>query len=372
MRRRPSKPLKIAFAGALGVVLLLVATLAMPVTGWRTGRGGVGEIQLAAAGEHAGPTHRLWIDTDAACGAGRTVDPDDCLALLALLRSPRPPVAGVSTVFGNASLEVADRTANALILRLAAEGYPVPTPHRGAEAPRRSRSDEPTPAEQSLRRALRQAPLTILALGPLTNVAGALSGHPELLPQVRRVVAVMGQRPGHIFHPVEGGTAGMLLGHGPVFRDFNFAQDPAAAGEILALGVPLTLIPYDAARRVVLTGSDLETIGRSGPAGRWVAERSSEWLRFWREDIRQDGFFPFDLAGAGYILHPDLYRCAEVKAWVGRRPWFLRWLIGESGLFVAQEPRGDALYCPAARAGLHHALISDLAGPYPAGDRPAR
>jgi hypothetical protein len=42
---------------------------------------------------------------------------------------------------------------------------------------------------------------------------------------------------GHIFHPAEGAGGGMLFGHGPVFRDFNFEMDMTAATRIVALGL---------------------------------------------------------------------------------------------------------------------------------------
>jgi hypothetical protein len=62
----------------------------------------------------------------------------------------------------------------------------------------------------------------VVALGPLTNLAAVLDARPELRSRVARVVAVMGRRPGHVFHPAEGAGGGLLFGHGPVFRDFNF------------------------------------------------------------------------------------------------------------------------------------------------------
>ena len=348
---------------------MIAVLLALPVAEWRTGRNDrIEPLSLAPAGAYAVAAHRVWVDTDAACGAGRTRDPDDCLALLALLKARGTRVIGVSTIFGNAPIEVTDRTTRALVNQLAAEGFSVPPVYRGRDAERTANDDDaPTPAENAIREALSEAPLVIIALGPLTNVAAVLRSHPDLSPQVRRIVAVMGQRPGHVFHPVEGGTARMLFGHGPVFQDFNFAKDRSATAELLALGLPMTFVPYEAARTIAITDPDLDAMRRDGVAARWVAERSLQWLAFWREDIRQPGFFPFDLVAAAYLLHPELFRCVQVRPWIGRHSWLWRSVLGDTGLFVDQQTDGEQgelrhrfVYCPSPGPELHDAALADL------------
>ena len=161
---------------------------------------------------------RVWIDTDATCGHGRRTDPDDCFALLLLTKSPLIDIVGVSTVFGNAPLDATHATIRDLVAALSAEGVHVPPVYRGC--------------------------------------AGRAA---DLQQRVGRLVAVMGRRPGHIFHPAEGKDGGILFGHGPVFRDFNFDQDRTAAAAVLAMTPPTTLIPYKAARTVSVTDEDLAT-----------------------------------------------------------------------------------------------------------------
>jgi inosine-uridine nucleoside N-ribohydrolase len=159
----------------------------------------------------------------------------------------------------------------------------------------------------------------------------------------------------------------MLLGHGPVFQDFNFVQDPAAVAELMALRLPMTLIPYEAGSEIVVTEPDLDAMRRAEAGARWVAERSREWLAFWREDIGQQGFFPFDLVAAAYLLHPELFRCAEVSATIEPHSWFWRWRLGTSGLFVDQTPAGGdelgdgTVYCPSLGAGGHDAALAAVA-----------
>ena len=314
----------------------LILTLAIPFAPWRTGRLDLEPLAPMPLQEAPRPAQRLWIDTDAACGHGPRTDPDDCLALLALVQAAGKRIAGVSTVSGNAPLEVTDRTTRELVGHLGA--IPV---HAGPE---------------TLRSALEAGRLTIVALGPLTNIALALHERPDLAAQVERLVAVMGRRPGHLFHPAEGAPGAMLLGHGPVFSDFNFEQDRDAAARVLATGIPFTLIPYDAARHVELTAADLDRLSARGGAAAWVAERSRAWLQFWQEDIGRAGFYPFDLLAAAYVMFPGRFECARVAAGVGKDPRFrIPWR--DYALLVTQRrdeleiPTRPAVYCPKLRPG---------------------
>lgn len=363
-----SGKLRTASIALLGVAILIAVVLALPVSNWRTGQGDIELLTLAPAGAHAVKARRIWIDTDAACGAGRTTDPDDCLALLALLKAPSMRVVGISTIFGNATIGVTDRTTRDIVSLLATEGFPTPPVYRGRSSSLDANyAVDQTPSDNGMRNALSEAPMTIVALGPLTNIAAVLRSHPDLAPQVQGIVSVMGQRPGHVFHPVEGGAARILFGHGPVFKDFNFAKDRLAAAELLALGIRMTFVPYEAAQALTITETDLNAMARAGSAARWVAERSREWLSFWHQDIRQPGFYSFDLAAAVYLLHPELFRCAQVRYRIGKHSWFWRWRLGDTGLFVGQLIDGEqaksghrVVYCPSASAGIHEAALADL------------
>jgi inosine-uridine nucleoside N-ribohydrolase len=318
----------------------------------------------------------MWVDTDAACGHGTRTDPDDCLAMLVLSQHQSADIVGVSTVFGNASLDETDRTTRSLMSLLTQDAASPPPVFRGSSAPLDNQPAGQTAgqdAHEALRRALEQQPLTILALGPLTNIAIALEGRPELQANVTRLVAVMGRRKGHVFHPIEGATAHSLLGHGPVFRDFNFIQDDRAAEIITAMGLPTTLIPYEAARAITLRPAVLDMMETNGGAAAWVAQRAQPWLNYWRDDIGIDGFYPFDLVAAAYAIDPTLFRCADLPIAVEADTWLFGWL-GRRGLFVLPEARrhdirqesGTALYCPRVSEGLESWLVSQLTARYTA------
>ena len=208
---------------------------------------------------------------------------------------------------------------------------------------------------------MEQGPLTILALGPLTNVAAVLEGRPDLQRNVARLIAVMGHRPGHLFHPSEGSGRGMLLGHGPIFRDLNFAKDEVAARSVLRMRLPVTLISYDAARGVRITAEDLDGLTRLGPAFAWVASQARGWLDYWRVDIGQPGFYPFDWVAAAYVAEPDLFDCAVTNAWIADEWAF--WLYPHPSLLVgpatpANTVKAEVVYCPQAEPSLRGYLLT--------------
>lgn len=316
-------------------------------------------LALTPGGPAVSPLGRIWIDTDAACAAATRTDPDDCLAILWLV-SRGVDIVGVSTSFGNATGDVvADRTA-ALVAQMERDGLAVPLVFLGYGAPREPGASLP-PGATALQSALEAGPLTILALGPLTNLAAALDGRPDLHRNVTRVIAVMGHRPGHVFHPTEGGGTGALFRHGPIFRDLNVSVDPDATQAVLGLSLPMTLIPYDAARATLITGADLDALALEGRPEAWVAQTARAWLTFWNDDVGLPGFYPFDWIAAANLTDPDQFRCATVTARLTREWTF--WLMPHESLVV--EPRSgptgkddlEVLYCPETSTLLHAVLL---------------
>lgn len=354
----------------VGIVGILVS-LTLPVQVWRTGEVPTVSISVEPARPFSPSPVRIWIDTDAACGHGQRVDPDDCLAILLLAQQENVEIAGISTVFGNAPLDGTDQTTRGLAAELGrARRRSVPV-YRGSSEPliaqKRIASNLPANAHEMLREALQQGPLTLVALGPLTNIALALDNRPSLQANVRRLVIVMGRRRGHVFHPVEGGTARSFLGHGPVFRDFNFAADEEAAMAVVAMPLPMTLVPYEAARSIVLGPPVMEKMEERGGAAAWVARHTGSWLSYWREDIGREGFYPFDLVAAAYVAQPSLLHCADVTVAIEKDTWLFGWL-GFRGLFALSKEESalrpfvsrPALYCPEVSQDLEQWLIHRL------------
>ncbi|MGH8429182.1 MAG: nucleoside hydrolase, partial [Solimonas sp.] len=148
---------------------LLQPTCSVPARNWRTGEFADQPLPLVHGGPHRNRPSRVWIDTDAACTGG-SADPDDCFAMLVLMSSPDVEIVGISTVFGNAPLSVVDRTTRDLVERVV--GSSDSLVHSGSStALEGERTPSMEPAHAALERALERGPLTIVSLGPLTNVA---------------------------------------------------------------------------------------------------------------------------------------------------------------------------------------------------------
>jgi inosine-uridine nucleoside N-ribohydrolase len=232
---------------------------------------------------------------------------DDALALLYAWGSPRLRLAGLTTVAGNVDVDEATRN----LFRLLALRRPTPPAPvaRGAARPlarplvtaRGYHGDDGLgglpdwpPAEPTLsgldaadfildaiRRA--RAPLALVALGPLTNVALALARDRPTLGRLERVVVMGGavEVPGNVTKTAE----------------FNFHVDPEAAAQVLDAGLAIDLVPLDATRQAVLRRSDLEATLARHP-GPFATRCAAFTLRGFRVDETR--------GSGGMVLHDPL------------------------------------------------------------------
>ncbi|MCS6860881.1 MAG: nucleoside hydrolase [Abditibacteriales bacterium] len=237
-------------------------------------------------------------------------DIDDAVCLAYLLRQKRCVLLGVTTVTGN----TAQRAALAEVVCRAAGRDNVPI-HAGASGPlligpgqphvpqypaiahRPHRTDyPPNTAIEFLRRTIRAHPkeITLLAVGPLTNVGLLFATDPEIPSLLKELVLMCG-----VF------TAGN--GHGPAAREWNALVDPIATAIVFrarpprftAIGLEVTtrcqLHADECRRRFKAAGGPLEI----------VADMAEVWFR-----ERQEITFHDPLAGA-IIFAPHLCEYAE-------------------------------------------------------------
>ena len=259
----------------------------------------VGAYRCVGDGETAPPTvapvhyHRIVdevvIDTD--MGA------DDWMAILYLLQRPDVHVRAI-TVSGAGLAHCGPGVRNALrLLALAGKRAPVacgrarprhfPAGWRrradrvlGLRLPGPAGSPSPKPASELLAAAVRGSvrPVSLLTLGPLTNVADAFALDPRLARELRAVY-VMG---GAITAP--GNTPDGA-------SEWNFHVDPTAASAVLRSGAPITLVPLDATQHVPVTRSFYE--GLKAAHGTRVADFVFRVL-----SRRRDSYFWDPLAAA--------------------------------------------------------------------------
>ena len=300
----------------------------------------------------------VWIDTDPAVGEPDR-DVDDGLALLQAFRSPELEIRGVSVVFGNAELDKGLPIAQRLVREFGPPGLRV---YGGAA----KATNVETDASRALATALRSSPLTILALGPMTNVATVLVKHPELASRMTRVIAVAGRRPGQRF------TTGTSNAQG--HRDFNFELDPDAFQRLLDSRVPVVLAPFEISSKIWLKAPDLARLPAS------LAVPARQWLALWARLFGVDGFNPFDTLAVAYAISPAGFRCEALPARietlqddvtepgvqgvkVDRKPYLLasKDLIGAAARVT---------YCATAPDGFKENLLTRLAAAFDHGYPP--
>ena len=190
---------------------------------------------------------------------------DDALALMMALSSPDLLVEGITTVGGNATLSETTDNALRLIEHLDGKesGRPIAV---GADRPMRGsfthayhvhgseglgvRLPEPTlkphrlNAVEFIQDRVSRSPgqLTIIAIGPLTNVAAALDNRPDVANAISGIVVM--------------GGAVEVQGNITPHAEFNIHEDPWAANAVFASGVPVTLVGLDVTHQTFMHRRD--------------------------------------------------------------------------------------------------------------------
>ncbi|KTS01717.1 nucleoside hydrolase [Pantoea dispersa] len=233
---------------------------------------------------------RLIIDCDPGNGiAGANTD--DGLALALALASRALAVELITTVSGNTPSAVGARVAKDLLQRL---GLNIPVVQgalqalREDPAPWRARLDNVAdPVLGELWRGVRQpqtvaadgndaagvmgqlicdnpGEFTLVAIGPLTNVAQALQRYPQMADSVAEIVIMGG-----------------VFALDDYIKDTNFGLDPEAAHQVLHSGATITLVPMDATTQTLLTHQDLTRLTACDhPLPQFVRETLRPWIDY--------------------------------------------------------------------------------------------
>lgn len=257
---------------------------------------------------------RIIVDTDPGI--------DDAMAIFYALESPELDVVGLTTVFGNA--HVTTCTTNALhLLEIAGrtdipvlEGAwrPLAMDFRGPAAfvhgadgqgdidlPAPTTSKAPGDAVRFIVDQVMAAPgeITLVPIGPLTNVAMAMLIEPRLGANLAGIV-LMG---GNVFH----------AGNASPAAEANIINDPEAADIVFGADCPVVVAGLDVTEQVVLDGERIDAIARiDNPRARHLARILPHYRAFHQARAGLDGIVVHDSTAITYLIAPELFTSVEL------------------------------------------------------------
>ena len=219
---------------------------------------------------------RMIIDTD--CGI------DDAVAILMACAHPAAEIVGITTVNGNVDRDCVTRNVCDLLAYTGAAEIPVyagasrpllqdsvpaseihgPNGLGTVELPVSGKRAETEPAPSAVARILRRYPgATVVALGPLTNLALTFNLYPEAAAAIGRLVIMGG-----------------ALGEGNVtkFAEFNFFADPEAAHLVLQSAAPITIVPWGVCVSSRMTRAELASAVGDEPKRGAVVQELQDWI----------------------------------------------------------------------------------------------
>ena len=246
---------------------------------------------------------------------------DDACAILLALASPEVSLEGLSLVHGNCSLEQA--TINALSILELANAAHIPVA-RGCELPlvQPSLLAPETHGETGLGYAKLSAPrtkpigqhavdfliekilgspgeITLLAIGPLTNVALAIRQEPRVVSALKEIIIM--------------GGALRYEGNTTALAEFNTYVDPHAAHIVYHAGIPTTLVPLDVTYQCILTPGHVNRLLKTdSPITQFVADATRFYMEFHDEFQKIDGCVINDPLALALTFAPELCTYQEL------------------------------------------------------------
>ncbi len=246
---------------------------------------------------------------------------DDAVALALAARLPELELLRVTTCHGNTDVARATRNAREIARRVGIDapitaGAAAPL-RRPAHPARETHGDEglgywipdqaahaePDHAAQAIAEvAAATHRLTVISLGPLTNLARAIAAFDHVVPAL-----------GPIF--IMGGTIG-VRGTQTRWSEFNWWGDPEAVEVVLAAGLDIRLVPLDVTRRIVVPGDAVRALrdaGRADDDARFWGEALGFYMDFHRGYEGLDGCVVNDPLAVALAVDPSLATWRDLR-----------------------------------------------------------
>jgi inosine-uridine nucleoside N-ribohydrolase len=254
---------------------------------------------------------RVIIDTDPGV--------DDAFALLLAMRSPELKIEAITPVAGNVPLDLTLPNALRLVEIAGRTDIPVAPGARaplvrrlvtasyvhgenglgGAVFPEPTTKPVATPAAEMIRAIVRKYPgeVTLIPLGPMTNIATALNSDPELAGMVRGLVMMGGSLSGGNITPA---------------AEFNVYVDPEAARIVFQSGIPITMVGLDVTRKTALTDDHVRTLeSAQNPASQAAAKIGRKAIDHNRERGYLAGTNMHDSLAVASFLDPAIVKLQD-------------------------------------------------------------
>lgn len=267
-------------------------------------------------------------------------DIDDAYALTLALHSPELEVLGVTTAWGNTALRA--QLAARLIAASGANKIPVvagiPTHSKSNFSQRAWAAAGPAPAHSNavdfLLAQARRYPhqITLIAIGPLTNIGATIDRDPTGFRLFDRVVLMGGS---------------IHCGYGnpratpppPPQPEYNIASDPGAARKLLASGVPIFMMPLDSTQWKLDDSKLAQVAARSTPATDALLVLTAEW----QLATHQHTPTLYDAMAVTYALRPEICPTTPLRLQVDDKGW-TRVVEGQVNAHACLKGNGDAFF----------------------------
>ena len=219
-------------------------------------------------------------------------DVDDGLALLYLLGDPEAEVLGVTTTYGNSTLDAVYPNTKKFLKDIGREDIPV---FKGGSNP----DDLDNEASYYLARMAKEhaGELELLVTGSVTNLYGAWKLNPEFFKQVKQIVMM-------------GGITEDLIFAKKKMDELNFACDPLAAFTVLTSDTKVAVITGNNCLNVLFTREEYERefADESIDVIRFIKKETDYWFDNNMEEYGIPGYYNWDAIAAAYLMHPELFQ----------------------------------------------------------------